>query len=385
MKAAVFVMALTLATPAHAQLGGILNKAQKAKKTADKIADWNINDQEERQLGEQVSAKLREKFGVFQDANVTKYVALVGGVVAQQSTRPNLPWTFIVLDTDGVNAFAAPGGIIHVTHGLLGLCRNEAELAGVLGHEITHVTEKHTVNAIKQGKTISIASDAAGSGSARNAFLSQIAERAYHTILDGEFSRKDEGESDQVGVRVVSKVGYAPTGLVDVLKKIDARNNGREERNGLFASHPATKDRIETLQKQIASEKLSGTATAASRYAKNITFEAKPITQVAMSVEGAAGLAGGSSAKAEPAKDEKKEEKKDDKPAEQPKKKGFGLGSLTSGLTKGKQAESTQASASAGGRMMNPDRDAKGGPNKNIVPVTVTAAELENFRKGITA
>ena len=68
------------------------------------------------------------------------------------SSRPNLPWTFIVLDTDGVNAFAAPGGFIHITRGALGAARHEAELAGVLAHEITHVTEKHTVKAIQKGK-----------------------------------------------------------------------------------------------------------------------------------------------------------------------------------------------------------------------------------------
>ncbi len=98
-------------------------------------------------------------FGVYQDPSVTKYVTLVGAVLAQASTRPNLDWQFVVLDTDGVNAFAAPGGFIHITKGLLGLMKNEAELAGVLAHEITHVTEKHTVNAIMKGDTMKLASD----------------------------------------------------------------------------------------------------------------------------------------------------------------------------------------------------------------------------------
>ena len=99
-----------------------------------------------------------ERYGVYQDKDVTKYVSLVGGVIARESSRPSLNWRFIVLDTDGVNAFAAPGGAIHVTRGLLGLTRNEAELAGVLGHEITHVTAKHTVRAIEQSKAISMGS-----------------------------------------------------------------------------------------------------------------------------------------------------------------------------------------------------------------------------------
>ena len=79
-----------------------------------------------------------------------KYVALTGMTVASASTRPNLSWTFVVLDTDGVNAFAAPGGFIHVTRGALALIQNEAELADVLGHEIGHITIKHTIKAIQK-------------------------------------------------------------------------------------------------------------------------------------------------------------------------------------------------------------------------------------------
>ncbi len=118
MKSAAFVLAVVLiAAPAHAQLGGLLNKAQKANDAKNKFDDLNITDQEERQLGEQVSMNLRAKYGVYQDKDVTKYVSLLGSVLAQQSTRADLAWTFIVLDTDGVNAFAAPGGLIHVTRG----------------------------------------------------------------------------------------------------------------------------------------------------------------------------------------------------------------------------------------------------------------------------
>ncbi len=125
MKSAALVLtalfAAGTASPAHAQLGGILNKANKVIDAKNKFDDLNINDQEERLLGDQVSLKLREHFGVYQNEPVTKYVSLVGTALAQASTRPNLDWKFIVLDTDGVNAYAAPGGIIHVTRGLLGL------------------------------------------------------------------------------------------------------------------------------------------------------------------------------------------------------------------------------------------------------------------------
>ena len=159
MKKCAFVLSVSIATaltlgarPAAAQLGGItgaLNKAANVKK----IADLKVTDAEERQIGQAVSDKMVETFGVYQDANVTKYVTLVGAVLALQSPRPGLDWQFVVLDTEGVNAFAAPGGFIHITKGLLGLMKDEAELAGVLAHEIIHVTEKHTVNAIQKGDT----------------------------------------------------------------------------------------------------------------------------------------------------------------------------------------------------------------------------------------
>src|SRR5258708_4131076 len=170
MKAATFVLSallmVGLPSSARAQLGGLSKLkgiADKGVNENNKFDDYNITDKEEQQLGDQVSLKLREHFGVFQDQAVAKYVGLVGTALAQASSRPTLDWRFIVLDTDGVNAYAAPGGIVHITRGLLGLMKSESELAGVLGHEITHVTEKHTVNAIKQSKGISMGAELAGS------------------------------------------------------------------------------------------------------------------------------------------------------------------------------------------------------------------------------
>ena len=109
------------------------------------IRDLTFSEAEEQQLGSEISTKIRDRYGVVQDRAVHKYVTLVGSVLASASSRPNLKWTFVVLDTDGVNAFAAPGGFVHITRGALALIQNEAELADVLAHEIGHVTEKHTL------------------------------------------------------------------------------------------------------------------------------------------------------------------------------------------------------------------------------------------------
>jgi predicted Zn-dependent protease len=377
-KLALALVALAMAAPAWAQFGAIdraINNAQKVKR----IADLSISDVEERQIGEQVSTQLIGRFGVFQDAGVTKYVSLVGNVIAQVSTRPNLQWEFIVLDTEGVNAFAAPGGFVFVTKGLLGLIRNEAELAGVLGHEVIHVTARHSINAIKKANAVSFTADeVSAQGGLGQSLITKFAQRAYLDIVDNKFSREDEKDSDENGVQLASKVGYAPGGLSSVLTKVMERNKDQKEPNGIYASHPAIKERITNIDKLIASRKLAGTALVAERYGKFITFEAKPLAEIAITDDsGARGLAGGDGKSAEPAKPEEKktEEKKEEKP-----KRGFGLGSLLSG---GTQASNQQASAAAGTRGLGTDRNASGGTNRAKVPVKIDRAELDEFRKGI--
>lgn len=366
MKKAAFALAILItATPAYAQLGGLGKRIGQAKEAKDKVADLNISDKDERRLGEQVSTLVRKEFGVVQDAEVTRYVTLVGSVLAQASTRADLTWEFIVLDTDGVNAFAAPGGIIHITRGALGLIKSEAELAGVLGHEVAHITKKHTVNAIRKNKSFQLAADVAPGS---NQYIDALANAAYENIVEKGFDRGDEEDADQEGIRLANKAGYAPNGLATFLGKLAERNKGAEPtRNALFASHPETEGRITKIGKQVKSEKLGAVAMVQPRYASHIKFDAKPLSQVATVVAGTRGVAG----------EEKKEEKKDDGE----KKKGLGLGGLK--LSSGKQAESTQASSSAGGRAVGTDRHARGGDNPSKLNVNVTAADIEAFKKGI--
>jgi predicted Zn-dependent protease len=379
MKAAVLVLSaaflVAAAAPAHAQLGAlgkIKSGADKAADTKQKADKMHISEKDERTIGEQTSLALRNRFGVVQDAKVTKYVTLVGSALAAQSERPNLDWKFIVLDTDAVNAFAAPGGFIHVTRGLLGFCKNEAELAGVMGHEITHVTAKHAVHFIEHSNQISIGADAASSKEGYGAeVLSQVAQKLGHFVFDNQYDQGQEDQADEIGVQLANKLGYDPHGLQDVLKRLDARNSGRNDKNGWFSSHPATKDRIANVQKIIDKNKLSAKATVEARFKENIPYEAKPVTEIAMDTSGASGLASGEK-KADDA-----DAKKDDKGG----KKGFGLSSVTGG---GKQAQSNQQVASAGARGVGvPDRDAKGGSNPNPVNVKVTPADVDTFKKGI--
>lgn len=369
--------ALAVATPSYAQFGAI-GKIKNRVDQARKISEMHISDKDEQAIGAEVSRQLISMLGVHQDPAITKYVTLVGTVLAQASERPTLDWRFIVIDTDGVNAYAAPGGYIHITRGALALITSEAELAGVLAHEIAHVTERHSIHAIQRSKGLSIASDEfSAQGGLMTSAIGKLAEKGTEILLFNEFNRDQEMESDKVGLQLASKVGYSPAGLTSFLNHLAERNKDRKEPNGLFATHPQLKERIETNGKTTREKKLTATAMVEARYASSVKVQAAPMAAIVMVPRGARGAAAESTEASN--KDEGKEEK-----AEEPKKKrGFGLGGLGSSLTRGKQAESTQASASAGGRMVGPDTNAVGGTNRNPVRVTVTPAEIAEFKKGI--
>ena len=348
------------------QLGQIRKGVSVAKK-ANEVRDLQVTDEEEQELGAAVSDRIRTRYGVVQDPAVHRYLALVGTALAQGSTRPGLPWTFHVLDTDGVNAFAAPGGYVHITRGALALIANEAELAGVLAHEIIHVTEKHTIRAIQKSKAVQMGAAETLSGSA--GLMERAVTATYDNIVERGFGRAEENESDEDGIALANKTGYAPQGLSSFLTTLKDRNKGSTEKRGLFASHPDMQDRLDRLKKQIASQKLAATATLAARYRKTMTYKPVAVTAIATVEPGAAGLAGDEKA-AEPKAEEKKEE---------PKRRGFGLSRLApSGGGEKKQA---QVTASGGARGVDPEKDSKGGSNPKPVVTRITAADIAAFKK----
>lgn len=370
---AVVLSLVAVSNPASAQFGGLLDKAQKAQDAKKKLDSLHLSEAEERKIGSDVSVKVRDRFGVVQDAAVTKYVSLVGMTLASQTERASLQWEFIVLDTDGVNAFASPGGFVHITRGALGLIKNEGELAAVLGHEIGHVVNKHTVNSIQKANAERLATDAALSD--RGPFLDKFVNLAYDKILEGKFDRNEELDADKFSVTLITKLGYAPGALADFLTRLDDRNKDQPANNGLFASHPDTKERIAKIREQAGPKP---GAMGATRYAANIKYEAASITTIAVVADGASGLTGSTTTKDDKAKkdDPKKDEAKKDPP-----KKGFGLGALTKSATP--ENQTAQVSASGGARGVGPDRGAKGGPNPAIVKIAVSAAEIAEFKKGI--
>lgn len=340
------VALLSVSSTAFAQLGNIGGALKKAP-VAQLVDDMNVTDAEERQIGDDVSLKVRRRFGVVQDPAIHKYVSLVGMTLAKQSERPNLSWTFIVLDTDGVNAFAAPGGLVHITRGALALAKNEAELAGVLGHEIGHVVRRHTVNAIKKSKMVKAGTNAAGS---RASVLADMANRAYEMVLENNFDRGDELDADKVGVQLTQKAGYAAAALGEFLLRIDERNKGQAERNGMFASHPQTEERIAKIRQGAAGA--NAKVLVEPRFKQNVKYLPVDLSKV---VKGSDTPVAASS--------------------------GFGAGGLKTSVAQERQ--STQVSSSGGVRGLGADRAAKGGSNPGLIRTNVAAAELDAFRKGI--
>jgi beta-barrel assembly-enhancing protease len=363
VAAAVLTAGLGAPAAARPQIPGLPKSKPLTElmKRAEQLRELQITEQEEIKLGTEVSDRIRERYGVVQDAAVHRYVALVGSLLVKKSSRPSLPFRFIVLDTDGVNAFAAPGGFIHITRGALGLMSSEAELAGVLAHEISHVTEKHTIHAIQKNKLIQMTAE---ESITRNPELwNKLVDVTSDLVMAG-FGRGEEMESDRVGVAMADAAGWAPGGLGEFLKRLAERNKSASGKQGLFASHPEMKERLDALDREIRTRGFASTAVLADRFKANITYTARPAAEIATVETGSAGLAGSSSGS---------------KPAEEPKKKGLELATLLKPA--GTEKKSAEVTGSAASRGVDTERNAKGGTVKTMVAVKVTPAELDAFRK----
>jgi beta-barrel assembly-enhancing protease len=352
---------------ARAQLPGAIK--DRVVSLAGRAQELRISDVDEIRLGEDISARIRARYGVVQDPSVHKYVSLSGTVVARKSTRSALPYKFIVLDTDGVNAFAAPGGFVHITRGALALMKNEAELTGVLAHEIAHIAERHTIRAVQKGKVAQMAAEQGGIASNPEIFR-RMADECYKLVSAG-FGRADEMEADDRGLGYAAAAGYDPAGLALFLTALAGRNAGSDARQGLFASHPEMTSRVERIHSTIAASQWRGGAALPSRYAKYIQYRPVALAGIAAAETGSAGLAG----------EDKQDNERDQKKGEEKKKSRFSLGRLKNPLGTGEQTrQSAAVTGSGGSRAVDRERDAKGGPNPSVIAVTVTEAEIRLFK-----
>ena len=209
-----------------------------------------IGPEKEREIGFGIAATVAGRYELLNDPELTEYVNLVGQAVAQQSIRGSeVAFRFGVLDTDDVNAFAAPGGFILVTRGALGLMDTEADLAGVLAHEVAHVDQKHVLDEIRRSSVIKSASD---EGALSGALLDAVAELGTSMLFTG-LSREDEMEADSLGVLYATATGYRPGGLASFLRRlVEAEGEAHEGMAEWTATHPSTAERLQALEAQMA-------------------------------------------------------------------------------------------------------------------------------------
>jgi beta-barrel assembly-enhancing protease len=243
-------------------LGNMLDLGKKAVDAGQKMQEANkeYSPEEEVALGEGIASSFLGASALHPDASLQRYVNRVGRWVASQTERPDLPWTFGVIDAETINAFALPGGIVLVSHGLLKRLNSESELAGVLAHEIAHVVRKHQLNAIQSDASTgalsvlgqSVVEDRLGrTGVGKLGLQGPIAKLGTDVVKNGFFlrplDRAMEYEADRLGVVIAARAGYDPYGLVAVLTMLSQAK--AEEASIMFSTHPAPADRIAELEK----------------------------------------------------------------------------------------------------------------------------------------
>lgn len=207
-----------------------------------------FGEAEEIELGAEVDREFLANSGTYADPALEAYVSALGQRLAAVSERPDLPWTFRIVDDEIVNAFALPGGRVYVTRGLLAHLSREAELAGVLGHEIGHVTARHSVNGMSRDLAISV-------GVLAGLALLDVEETAEIVSLLGldllflKFGRNQERQADQLGVRYAQRAGLDPHGVVDALRVLQEVSHTQDD--GWFpvwlSTHPDPDKRWQRL------------------------------------------------------------------------------------------------------------------------------------------
>ena len=268
MKRLVIAISLAFAAlPAGAfDIGKVIDLGRQAVQQQGSPMGKEFSEEDEIGLGNALTASFLGASPLHPDANLQRYVNRVGKWIALHSDRPDLPWTFSVIDTETINAFAMPGGSIIVSSGLLKRLGNEAELAGVLAHEIAHVVKKHQLQAIQSGmqadfwKSVgtSVAADHVkiGGGAVGSAVGSMakpyILDAAGNLIKDGFFLRPlDRGletEADQLAVVLAARSGYDPYGLAGALQML-AQYKGGGDAASIFSTHPSATDRLAELER----------------------------------------------------------------------------------------------------------------------------------------
>lgn len=218
------------------------------------VVGCSISRQQEAQMGAEYAQQINQQLPIVQDAEVNRYLNLLGDSIARLTSAPDNNWTFFIVDSPEVNAFAVPGGYIYVNRGLIARTDRMDELAGVLGHEIGHVVERHSVDQMEKAQRaelgIGLACVLTGvCGSRAAGTLINVA----GTAVFAKFSRSAELEADDVGFDNVVRAGIGPQGIGTMFQKLlEERRRRPEGVEAWFATHPLEEDRLARIQARIA-------------------------------------------------------------------------------------------------------------------------------------
>jgi len=204
-----------------------------------------VSEQDEQAMGREIAGRMLGAAPLVNDAAMQSYVNRVGRWIALQSERPDLPWRFAVIDSASINAFAAPGGYVMLTRGLYDILDSEAQLAGVLAHEIAHIVRRHHVTVMQKSAALSAGSQLAQRDN-RAAVINNMIGTGAEVFARG-LDKSAEHEADAVGVVLAARAGYNPFGLVDVLHKLAARGSNDSSMALLFKTHPLPGERLAQL------------------------------------------------------------------------------------------------------------------------------------------
>ncbi len=280
LLSAVLAAGLALVFAANAQFGGIFNKAKekldqaqakakpvtdRAQRAADTFQPWSAQD--ELEIGEAGAAKMIAVFGLVDDPAIVRYVNLVGSAVGQFASR-QLPWRFGILDTDIVGAYALPGGYIFITRATLTGMTNEAQLAGALGHEITHCAERHLEREIRSKKTSAWAVEEANASGKTGDLQALKADAFVQDLFNTSLSRDKEDAADEQGTEMAARAGYSSAGLMQFLTAMRDASRKPENRQmfgQLLSTHPPFDSRIARLR-PIVDRTGSGGVTLEARF-----------------------------------------------------------------------------------------------------------------------
>lgn len=276
-------LACLCSTEAHAgwqdKLQNLMNPESREGKILSGATQVVSSSQEmsyatERTVGESLALESMQRFGKpVPNEALQKYVNLVGNAVAKNSRRSTIPYQFVVLDSPVRNAFAAPGGMVFVSRGLLDVVENEAELAAVLAHEVGHVAEKHALKSIRRAQFlqgVGTISAATMKGSDGKKFESMIGD-LQSTLFDKGLDQGMEYEADLAALETTYRTGYDPAAMISVLQKLKKLESSDSGKGSWFSTHPPLDERIARLSDRL--EKYPDHASLAkvpARFAKSV-------------------------------------------------------------------------------------------------------------------